>query len=235
MLDNIIVKSETLDEAWLTWFEKMKECSESIESRDGQVTAEVINAITVIDDPTKNIMNNDIRKLSLRYAIGEMLWYLSGNPELKAIQHYTKAWDRMSDDGETVNSNYGYIIKEAYNFNQYEYCKQLLIKDKNSRQAIIHIKVPKNTLEQPTKDLNCTVCLQFLIRENKLYCTTYMRSNDLWLGFPYDIFQFTCIQVRMAMELGLEIGSYTHIAGSLHMYKRDFDKAIERYKEENNV
>lgn len=39
----------------------------------------------------------------------------------------------------------------------------------------------------------------------------------------------------MAMELGLEIGSYTHIAGSLHMYKRDFDKAIERYKEENNV
>lgn len=53
MLDNIIVKSETLDEAWLTWFEKMKECSESIESRDGQVTAEVINAITVIDDPTK--------------------------------------------------------------------------------------------------------------------------------------------------------------------------------------
>lgn len=121
----------------------MKECSESIESRDGQVTAEVINAITVIDDPTKNIMNNDIRKLSLRYAIGEMLWYLSGNPELKAIQHYTKAWDRMSDDGETVNSNYGYIIKEAYNFNQYEYCKQLLIKDKNSRQAIIHIKVPK--------------------------------------------------------------------------------------------
>lgn len=235
MLDNIIVKSKTLDEAWLTWFEKMKECSESIESRDGQVTAEVINAITVIDDPTKNIMNNDIRKLSLRYAIGEMLWYLSGNPELKAIQHYTKAWDRMSDDGETVNSNYGYIIKEAYNFNQYEYCKQLLIKDKNSRQAIIHIKVPKNTLEQPTKDLNCTVCLQFLIRENKLYCTTYMRSNDLWLGFPYDIFQFTCIQVRMAMELGLEIGSYTHIAGSLHMYKRDFDKAIERYKEENNV
>lgn len=42
-------------------------------------------------------------------------------------------------------------------------------------------------------------------------------------------------QVRMAMELGLEIGSNTHIAGSLHMYKRDLDKAIERYKEENNV
>lgn len=231
MLENITIMKETIDEAWLSWYNLFKENNISIKSRDGDVIAECVNAITVIKDPTKNIMTNDIRKLSMRYAIGEMLWYLSGNTELKAIQKYTKAWDRMSDDGETVNSNYGYIIKEAYNFNQYEYCKRLLIKDKNSRQAIIHIKVPKNTLEQPTKDLNCTVCLQFLIRENKLYCTTYMRSNDLWLGFPYDVFQFTCIQIRMAMELGLDIGSYTHIAGSLHIYERDFKKALEREKE----
>lgn len=232
MLENISVVKETTDEAWLSWYNLFKENNISIESRDGDVIAECVNAITIIKDPTKNIMTNNIRKLSMRYAIGEMLWYMSANPSLSAIQHYTKAWDRMSDNGETVNSNYGYIIKEAYNFNQYEYCKQLLIKDKNSRQAIIHIKVPKNTLEQPTKDLNCTVCLQFLIRENKLYCTTYMRSNDLWLGFPYDVFQFTCLQVRMAMELDLHIGTYTHIAGSLHLYKRDFEKAIKNEKGE---
>lgn len=227
MLTNITVMKETIDEAWLSWFNLFKENQISIESRDGNVIAECINAITVIKNPTKNVMTNNIRKLSMRYAIGEMLWYMSANPSLSAIQHYTKAWDRMSDNGETVNSNYGYIIQKAYNFNQYEYCKQLLIKDKNSRQAIIHIKVPKNTLEQPTKDLNCTVCLQFLIRENKLYCTTYMRSNDLWLGFPYDVFQFTCLQVRMAMELGLDIGTYTHVASSLHLYERDFEKAIK--------
>lgn len=235
MLENITIMKETIDEAWLSWYNLFKENNISIKSRDGDVIAECVNAITVIKDPTKNIMTNDIRKLSMRYAIGEMLWYLSGNTELKAIQKYTKAWDRMSDDGKTVNSNYGFLIKDAYGFNQYEYCKNILRKDINSRQAIIHIKMPRNTIENPTNDLNCTVCLQFIVRDRKLYCTTYMRSNDLWLGFPYDVFQFTCIQVRMAMELGLEIGSYTHIAGSLHMYKRDFDKAIERYKEENNV
>ena len=231
MLNNIIVKSETLDESWLTWFKQMKECSDSIKSRDGQVAAEVINAITVLENPTKNIMTNQVRKLSMRYAIGEMLWYLSGNPELKAIQNYTKAWDRMSDNGKTVNSNYGFLIKDAYGFDQYEYCKNVLRKDINSRQAIIHIKMPRDTIENPTKDLNCTVCLQFIVRDGKLYCTTYMRSNDLWLGFPYDVFQFTCIQIRMAMELGLDIGSYTHIAGSLHIYERDFKKALERESE----
>lgn len=231
MLANITVTKETIDEAWLSWYNLFKENQINIKSRDGDVIAECINAITVIENPTKNVMTNDVRKLSMRYAIGEMLWYMSGNPSLKAIQHYTKSWDRMSDDGETVNSNYGYIIQNKFDFDQYEYCKKLLIKDKNSRQAIIHIKVPVNTIENPTNDLNCTVCLQFLVRENKLYCTTYMRSNDLWLGFPYDVFQFTCLQVRMAMELGLDIGTYTHIAGSLHLYARDFEKAIKNEKE----
>ena len=233
MFDNIIVRSETLDEAWLSWFEKMKSDNsiKSLKSRDGEVASEIINAITVLENPTKNIMTNQVRRLSMRYAVGEMLWYLSGNPELKAIQNYTKAWDRMSDDGKTVNSNYGFLIKDAYGFDQYEYCKELLRKDINSRQAVIHIKMPRNTIENPTNDLNCTVCLQFLVRDGKLYCTTYMRSNDLWLGFPYDVFQFTCIQIRMAMELRLDIGSYTHIAGSLHIYERDFKKALEREKE----
>ena len=49
-----------------------------------------------------------------------------------------------------------------------------------------------------------------------------MRSNDLWLGFPFDVFQFANMQVLMAMELGVELGTYTHIAGSLHLYERDF-------------
>lgn len=229
-----MVKGETLDNVWEQWYNIITEKNSMLDrigSRDGQVVGEVINAITVLENPTKNIMTNDIRKLSMRYAVGELLWYMSGNPKLKAIQHYTNAWDRMSDDGEYVNSNYGYIIQRKFGFDQYEYCKELIRKDVNTRQAVIHIKTPLNTIESPTKDLNCTVCLQFFVREGKLYCTTYMRSNDLWMGLPYDIFQFTCIQIRMAMELGLEIGTYTHIAGSLHLYERDYEKSLKNIKE----
>ena len=78
-----------------------------------------------------------------------------------------------------------------------------------------------------SKDINCTVCLQFFIRNNKLHMTTYMRSNDLWMGFPYDVFQFTNMQVLMSMELGVELGTYTHISGSLHLYKRNLVKVDE--------
>jgi thymidylate synthase len=209
---------DNINQAWDYWYKVLSAMEENTNSRDGEVHGEVINAITEILDPTKNILNSDVRKLSMRYAIGELLWYLSGNNSLKEIQKYTKNWDRMSDDGETVNSNYGYCIKNKFDFDQWEYVKNLLKKDPNTRQAVIHIKTADN---KESKDVNCTVCLQFFIRHDKLYLTVYMRSNDIWLGFPYDVFQFTCMQILLSMELGVGLGTYTHVAGSLHLYKRD--------------
>lgn len=108
-----------------------------------------------------------------------------------------------------------------------EFVKNLLSIDPSSRQAVIHIKEPRNLLDNPTKDVNCTVYLQFFVRDGKLYMITNMRSNDLWMGYPNDVLQFTAMQVRLAMELGLELGTYTHNAGSLHMYARDYKKALE--------
>lgn len=228
---NITINVDDIDTAWLFWYDKLVNQAASMKSRDGDVRGEIINAVTVLSNPTNNIMKNDVRKLSMKYAIGEMLWYMSGKPLLKEIQKYGRGWDRMSDDGETVNSNYGWCIKKKYGFDQYKYVKDLLMRDSQTRQAVIHIKEPRNTLENPTKDLNCTVCLQFFVREGKLYMTTYMRSNDLWMGFPYDVFQFTCLQVLLSMELGLELGTYTHIAGSLHLYKRDYEKSLKNIGE----
>lgn len=215
---NLSVEADDIDIAFEHWHHLLTLNIDANESRDGNVVGEVINATTIIKDPTRCIMHNNIRKLPMRYCIGEMLWYLSGNNSLKEIQKYTKNWDRMSDDGETVNSNYGYCIKYKYGFDQWKYVKSLLLDDPNTRQAVIHIKTADN---KSSKDVNCTVCLQFFIRDNKLYMTTYMRSNDLWLGFPYDVFQFTAMQILMSMELGVELGSYTHIAGSLHLYERN--------------
>lgn len=218
MLFNQFCQCENIDSAFEYWYNLLSNMQDNISSRDGIVKGEIINATTVISDPTRCILKSKIRKLSTRYAIGELLWYLSCNNSLKGIKKYTDNWDRMSDDGCTVNSNYGYCIRNKFGFDQYGYVKNLLQKDSNTRQAVIHIKDASCT---DSKDVNCTVCLQFFIRDGKLFMTTYMRSNDIWLGFPYDVFQFTCLQIRLAMELNLDLGTYTHICGSLHLYERD--------------
>lgn len=215
---NITKFADNIDEAWMYWYRKLSNQNLHLGSRDGDVCGEIINATTVITNPINNIMKNEIRKLPMKYAIGEMLWYMSGQPLLKEIQKYTKGWDRMTDDGIHVNSNYGWCISRKFGFDQWEFVKEELKKNPNSRRAIIHIK---EASDKESKDINCTVCLQFFIREDKLYMTAYMRSNDIWMGFPYDVFQFTCMQVLMSMELGLELGTYTHIVGSLHLYERN--------------
>lgn len=54
---------------------------------------------------------------------------------------------------------------------------------------------------------------------------TYMRSNDAWLGFPYDVFNFTMIQNYVAAALDVAIGRYFHMVGSMHVYEEHYDKA----------
>lgn len=235
MFYNEFYNAKDADDAFEHWWKMLSAHAfgSAKESRDGLVSDEVINAVTVIEDPTRCFMKNKIRKLPMRYAIGELLWYLSGNNDLKSIQMFTKAWDRMSDDGETVNSNYGYCLMDKFGFNQIDQALNQLMDDPSSRQVVLHIKEARNLKEKPTKDLNCTVCLQFFIRDGKLYMTTYMRSNDLWMGFPYDVFQFTCLQILMAMKLHVDVGTYTHVAGSLHLYSRDAKKGIENEREMN--
>lgn len=222
-----VLEAETVTEAWDIWFENLKDMTGSFikaPSRDGIVVGEYLNAVTVIKDPTRNIVLSPERMMPTRYAIGELLWYLSGSNRLSDIAKYSKVWNRMSDDGETLNSAYGYRIFEKFGFNQLEYVENLLKKEPLTRQAVIHIKDPIDHIEHPSKDVPCTLSLQFLVRNGALNLTVHMRSNDIWTGFPYDVFSFTCIQIMLAFRLGLEIGTYTHTAGSLHLYERDLDK-----------
>lgn len=201
--------------------QKTAEGHEPAESRDGGVSAEIINAIITITDPTKGFCSSETRKTPVRYAIGELLYYLSGSNRLSYLSHLSSVWNRLSDDGETVNSAYGHRIFHHFGFDQWAHVRRLLLEQPNTRQAIIHIK---DASCEPTKDLPCTVSLQFFLRDGLLHMTTYMRSNDIWLGFPYDVFAFTSLQCLMAMELDVNIGQYTHIAGSLHLYTRNVSK-----------
>ena len=217
-----MIKAKTADELFDKVLHELT--SKRNLSNDDTIAAEIINANLMLTDPTRNTMCNCIRKMPMRYAIGELLWYNSRNNTTKAIAPFSKFWKTVSDDKKTVNSNYGYCIKDKFGFDQWEMVKKLLKDNQNTRHAVIHIKEARNLITNPTKDVNCTVALQFFIRKGKLHLITTMRSNDIWLGLPYDLFNFTCMQIQMAMELNIPVGNYYHNAGSLHLYRRDVDK-----------
>lgn len=231
----IFFDGKTVNDVWEEAFLALKNQAEdgfTDSSRDGAVVGEFLDAVMHVADPTRNIVTSKIRNMPMRYAVGELAWYLSGSNKVKDIAQYAKKWADISDDGETNNSAYGYRIFHKFGFDQWEYVKGLIRKDPNTRQAVIHIKDASDT---PTKDTPCTVYLQFFLRNNKLNLSVHMRSNDIWMGVPYDMFSFCFLQVKMAMELGVEVGSYTHYAGSLHMYQRDYTSALKNMEATTDV
>jgi thymidylate synthase len=75
-------------------------------------------------------------------------------------------------------------------------------------------------------DVPCCTTLQFLLRDGRLNLITYMRSNDIFTGFGYDIFFFTMLQELLACELEVALGWYQHVVGSLHLYDQDRRRAL---------
>lgn len=102
----------------------------------------------------------------------------------------------------------------------------LLINDPASRQAVLTIFDSSRDINRGEPDIPCTIAVQFLFRNGALHMRTMMRSNDVWLGLPYDSIQFFALQSAVACALNVPIGEYYHNVGSLHLYEVDREKAM---------
>lgn len=212
--NNIITNS--VEVAWMKMAEAVLKFGEKVNG-----TRELNNVKVLIESPEKNLLLSR-HNFSLSYYLGEMIWYGAGANDVHFISKFGKIWEKLSDDGFTNESAYGYILKQKHGFNQIIKMVELLKKDPYSRRAVMNINVPrKNVIE--TNDEQCTIALQVLLRDGKLNMTGIMRSNDLWTGTPYDLFYFTEIQKYIASKLEVEVGTYTHFVSSLHIYDRNID------------
>ena len=184
----------------------------------------------VLEDPLSCLYHNDIRSSQYKYIAAEFLWYFLGRRDVDYISKYASFWKSIQNPDGTVNSSYGYLLfsnRNEHGVTQYEWALNSLIKDKDSRQAVIHFNLPIHQ-HSKNKDFVCTMYGIFQIRNNKLNFTIHMRSNDAILGLPTDIAFFATLQSQMLNHLqetypNLSLGTYTHIANSLHIYERHFN------------
>ena len=141
-------------------------------------TKEITNCFLKINNPSIDNIEFYHRAFSNKYGEAELRWYWSGDNSCETIGKHARMWLKLSDDGKTNNSAYGYIIHKKHNKDQLQEIIKELEKDDTSRKAVIIINDP--TIDKlTTKDLQCTIAIQFLIRNNKLEETVYMRSNDV--------------------------------------------------------
>ncbi len=162
--------------------------------------------------------------------LGETLWYLSGSDRLKHIEHYIpkyRTFIKASPRAVRAPGAYGPRLFGGGERSQMATLVAMLKQkqgNSDTRQAVAQI-FDRNDLKLDNGDVPCTTTLQFLPRKGKLPLTATMLSNDVYRGFPGDIFAFTFIQELVARSLGLEVGNYSHFVGSLHLYDTDEPRA----------
>lgn len=187
----------------------------------GMKTREIEDAVVRIKDVYNTLPMGINRGTVPGIGAVEACQLIAGKPEpelLLSIAPQFKSY--TNDDGVTFHGNYG-----ARTNGQYEQIIERLKADPDSRQAVVTLWNPELDLQPGKRDYPCTVLHQFRIRDNKLNMSTYMRSNDVWLGAAYDFFQFTQLQVSLASVLQIDAGTYTHHVGSLHIYEQHYEVA----------
>lgn len=226
---NKYIIAENVTNAFEKAYNSVDWYGEEVNSRIGKAK-HITDVTIVVENPYHNVCLNLERNMSLRYMLGEISWYMSGSNKVEGISKYAKMWNSLTDDGETVNSAYGYRIFHKFGFDQFQYCIEKLKANPYDRQAVIHIKDADN---KPTKDTPCTCLLQFTYEKGKLNLHTYMRSNDIWLGLPYDMAFFTVLLQKACAETGFACGKYYHTVGDLHLYEKHWGKPVTRSFEIN--
>lgn len=201
----------------------------SVKANRGKFT-EVFGACLHLTNPLARLSRSEA-KGTIYSALGELLWYLSGDTLLDFIDYYVpNRFQKESDDQIRVRSGYGDRLSKWRGLNQIESVINLLKKDSTSRRAVIQLFEAED-IAQRYKSIPCTCTLQFLARDGRLHMFTSMRSNDAYIGLPHDVFAFTMLQEIVARSLDLEVGEYKHCAGSLHLYEEDLE-AAKKYLDE---
>lgn len=205
---------------------------EHISSPRGMEIKEILNCTIEVANPMENLFENEFRSSPQKYIAAELLWYFSGTKSAAFIEQYAKLWTSIKDEQGNVNSAYGNLIfseKNEHGITQYNWVIETLKKDKDSRQAFMHYNKPRHQ-HYDNKDQVCTLQSLFHIRDNKLNMTLTMRSNDAIFGFMTDFAFFSVLQYQVYLHLKetypeLEMGSYTHVSHSMHLYERHYELA----------
>ncbi len=186
----------------------------------GRPTIETLWADITILQPECIPFDIPNRGLNPRYAALEIASLLGGVPVDVHQRETTRGLARYQD-ASIQRGNYGVRLR-----NQLRDFVWKLTDDNGSRQAVLAVWNDRDLIDE-SKDVPCTLHVQGFIRDSMFYMRTTMRSNDVYLGLPYDLHQFCALQATIAQVLDVQCGFYRHSVGSLHCYISDIDRVME--------
>lgn len=217
----------TIDDVMRRVFESILSKGEHINPSKGGAS-ELRGILIEITNPRARLSRTENRGKPFS-CLGELCWYLARSDRLDFISYYIPDYERYAN-GDTIFGAYGPRFFNWHGLDQVKNVIELLARKKDSRQAVIQL-FDAADLTEIHNDIPCTCTIQLILRNDRLHMFTSMRSNDAFLGMPHDIFAFTMLQEIVARSLSVDLGTYVHSVGSLHIYDHQLPLA-KQYLEE---
>lgn len=209
-------------------------------NRKGQGLYEMRNVTLVLDPEASTYCLG--RYHSQEYLEKELDFYARGSRQLEDAVKMSKFWSKCSDDGKTINSNYGFLLfhdENKHGFTQFEHAINCLRNNPDSKKAVMTLYSKEHAYI--SNDNPCTLIINLYIQGDALNMQVIMRSNDLWYGLPYDlpffrVVHYTALAMLKRTYPNLGLGYHIHQAINLHFYEWAFDKfrdCEKRFTNEN--
>jgi thymidylate synthase len=189
-------------------------------------TRELLHVSFLLTDPRQRWSYSREPALNPAFALAEALWILDGRNDAAFLNAWNARLPEYCGVGDTYHGAYGFRIRKAFGFDQLVRVYEVLRTDPSSRQGVLLIWDPRQDLPHSdgtpqSQDIPCNISAFVRVRDGRLEWTQVMRSNDLFLGLPHNIVQFTMLQEVLAGWLDIDVGQYFHLSDSLHVYERD--------------
>jgi len=168
------------------------------------------------------------KKLHLRSIIHELLWFLSGDTNIKYLRdNKVTIWDEWADKDGNLGPVYGaqwrsWKTADGRAIDQIKNLVEQIKQNPNSRRHIVNAwnvgEIDKMALPP------CHTMFQFYVACGKLSCQLYQRSADVFLGVPFNIASYALLTLMIAQVTGLKPGEFVHTLGDAHLYSNHLDQ-----------
>jgi thymidylate synthase len=176
------------------------------------------------------------KKLHLRSIIGELLWFLRGDTNVRWLQERgIRIWNEWADENGDLGPVYGYQWRswptpDGGHVDQIAKVIEAIRTTPDSRR---HIVSAWNVADVDSMALPpCHTMFQFYVAppaepggRGRLSCQLYQRSADIFLGVPFNIASYALLTLMVAQVCDLEPGDFVHTLGDAHLYSNHVDQA----------
>jgi thymidylate synthase len=169
------------------------------------------------------------KKIHLKSVVGELLWFLRGDTNVKWLQdNGITIWDEWADPDGELGPVYGYQWRSwpTPDGRHVDQIAQVIEQIKNNPDSRRHIVNAWNVADVDRMALPpCHTMFQFYVADGRLSCQLYQRSADVFLGVPFNIASYALLTHMVAQVTGLEVGDFVHTLGDAHLYLNHLEQA----------